>query len=153
MTSRLLRQLAAGTAGLAAVLVPGPMAAAPSVYPTGTTIYDPGQAWNGFTVLSPLGTPAVIVVDMNGRVVKRWAGFDLVSGGPARVLPGGTVVAPQGDAMPQHLEATALVAEDFAGKELWRFDRGEQNDTGVWSGRQHHDLQLSTIGRASCKRV
>jgi hypothetical protein len=121
------------------------MAAAPTVYPTGTTIYEPDKAWNGFTVLSPLGTPAVIVVDMNGRVVKRWDGFDLVSGGPARVLPGGVVIAPQGDAMPRHLEASALVVEDFAGKELWRFDRGERNGAGAWSGRQHHDWQLSTF--------
>ena len=132
-------------AGLAA----GPMAAAPTVFPTGTTIYQPDKAWNGFTVLSPLGTPAVIGVDMmNGRVVKRWEGFDLVSGGPARVLPGGVVIAPQGDAMPQHLEARALVAEDFAGKELWRYDHGEELDRDgkpEWSGRQHHDWQLSTF--------
>jgi hypothetical protein len=66
-----------------------------------------------------------------------------VSGGPARVLPGGIVVAPQGDAMPQHLEASALVAQDFAGKELWRFDHGERGADGRWSGRQHHDWQLS----------
>lgn len=121
------------------------MAAAPTAYPTGTTIYDPSKAWNGFTVLSPLGTPAVLVLDMNGRVVKRWEGFDLVSGGPARVLPGGIVIAPVGNAMPQHLEATALVAKDFAGKELWRFEHGEQGSSGAWSGRQHHDWQLSTF--------
>ena len=29
---------------------------AQSVYPTGTTIYDPDRAWNGYTVLSPLAT-------------------------------------------------------------------------------------------------
>jgi hypothetical protein len=37
-----------------------------SVYPTGTTIYDPARAWNGYTVLSPLNTQAAIVIDMNG---------------------------------------------------------------------------------------
>ncbi len=123
----------------------GALAAAPTVYPTGTTIYQPEKAWNGYTVLSALGTPAVIVLDMNGHVVKRWDGFDLVSGGPARVLPGGVVVAPQGNAMP-NLESLALVAEDFAGKELWRFDRGESIERGgkrEWSWRQHHDWQLS----------
>ncbi len=121
-----VRRCAMGGALALAGLAAGPMAAAPTVFPTGTTIYQPDKTWNGFTVLSPLGTPAVIVVDMNGRVVKRWDGFDLVSGGPARVLPGGVVIAPQGDAMPQHLEARALVAEDFAGKELWRYDHGEE---------------------------
>ena len=45
---------------------------AQSVYPTGTTIYEPDRAWNGYTVLSPLATQAVIVIDMNGNVVKRW---------------------------------------------------------------------------------
>src|SRR5439155_8262666 len=29
---------------------------AQTVYPTGTTIYDPAKSWNGFTVLSPLAT-------------------------------------------------------------------------------------------------
>lgn len=143
MKARWLRWAAA----LAALLAAGPMAAAPTVYPTGTTIYRPDKAWSGFTVLSPLGTPAVIVLDMNGRVVKRWDGFDLVSGGPARVLPGGVVIAPQGNAMP-HLESLALVAEDFDGKVLWRFDRGERIDrsgTSEWSGRQHHDWQLSNF--------
>lgn len=147
MRSGLVRRCAMGGALAAAWLAAGPMAAAPTVYPTGTTIYQPDKAWNGFTVLSPLGTPAVIVIDMNGRVVKRWDGFDLVSGGPARVLPGGVVVAPQGNAMP-HLESLALVAEDFAGKVLWRFDHGEpvqRDGKPAWSGRQHHDWQLSTF--------
>ena len=48
---------------------------AQSVYPTGTTIYDPERAWNGYTVLSPLRTQAVIVIDMNGNVVKQWDGY------------------------------------------------------------------------------
>ena len=47
---------------------------AQSVYPTGTTIYDPARAW-GFTVLSPLQTQAVVLIDMNGTVVKRWDGL------------------------------------------------------------------------------
>jgi len=51
-------------------------AAAQSVYPTGTTVYDPAQAWSGYTVLSPLGTQAVIVIDMNGKVVKQWDGYN-----------------------------------------------------------------------------
>src|SRR5262245_109286 len=49
---------------------------AQSVYPTGTTIYDPARAWNGFTVLSPLAGEAVLVIDMNGNVVKRWEGLN-----------------------------------------------------------------------------
>jgi hypothetical protein len=148
MTSRLLGRCAVTLALCLTALGAGPIASAPTVYPTGTTIYEPARTWNGFTVLSPLGIRAVIVIDMNGRVVKRWEGFDLVSGGPARVLPGGIVVAPEGDAMPQHLEASALVAQDFEGRELWRFDRAEPNERGdrpAFGARQHHDWQLSTF--------
>ena len=79
------------TAASAAALVLYALATRPTaqtVYPTGTTIYDPDKSWNGFTVLSPLGTPAVLVIDMNGTVVKRWDDFNNSAGGPARVLPG-----------------------------------------------------------------
>lgn len=55
-------------------------AAAPSVYPTGTTIYDPARAWSGYTVLSLLATQAVVVIDMNGKVVKGWDGFNNSAG-------------------------------------------------------------------------
>ena len=64
-----------------------------SVYPTGTTIYDPNQTWNGYTVLSPLRTQAVIVIDMNGNIVKRWDGYNNSAGGPARIFPDGVVMA------------------------------------------------------------
>jgi len=106
---------------------------AQSVYPTGTTIYDPAKAWNGFTVLSPLAGQAVLVIDMNGAVVKRWEGFNNSAGGPARVFPGGVVMAASG-ANPPHQESTAIVRRDFAGQELWRFE-----------ARQHHDWQVDSF--------
>jgi hypothetical protein len=130
-------------ATLAAAALPAPLRAAPTVFPTGTTLYDPAKAWNGFTVLSTLDTPAVLVIDMNGRIAKRWDGFNLSAGGPARILPGGIVTGPAG-AFPGHQESTALVAADFDGRELWRFDRAEEieRDGGrEWSARQHHDWQ------------
>jgi hypothetical protein len=64
---------------------------AQSVYPMGTTIDDPDRSWNGCTVLSPLGRQAVVVIDVNGNVVKRWEGCNDSAGGPTRVLPGGFV--------------------------------------------------------------
>src|SRR3954464_8060940 len=99
---------------------------AQSVYPTGTTIYDPAKAWNGFTVLSPLAGQAVLVIDMNGAVVKRWEGFNNSAGGPARVFPRGIVRAASG-ATPPHQESAELVRRDFAGEVQWRF-----------AARQHH---------------
>ncbi len=116
--------------------------AAPSVYPVGTTLYQPDQAWNGFTVLSLLRGP-VVVIDMNGHVVKQWTDFNTYAGGPARVLPNGEVIAPVG-ARPGRQESTRLVQEDFQGKQLWSLD-GEQMvqqaGSNAKSLRQHHDWQ------------
>ena len=115
-----------------------------SVYPTGTTIYDPSQTWSGYTVLSPLRTQAVIVIDMNGNVVKRWDGYVNSAGGPARIFPDGIVMGANG-ARPPHQESLELVQRYFEGNLIWRFDRGEQITTNdgkpVWSLRQHHDWQ------------
>ena len=125
-------------------LAPAASPAAPSVYPTGTTIYDPARAWNGYTVLSPLGTEAAIVIDMNGNIVKRWDGYSNSAGGPARVLPDGGIIAAAGT-RPPYQESLELVQRDFAGNVVWRFDRNEQvqarDGATIWSLRQHHDWQ------------
>jgi hypothetical protein len=131
-------------AGVLLALASAIVLAAPSVYPTGTTIFDPMRAWSGFTVLSPLGTQAAIVIDMNGNIVKRWDGYVNSAGGPARVLPGGVVVAAAG-ANPPRQESLELVQRDFDGKVLWRLDRNERIETRggetIWALRQHHDWQ------------
>ncbi|HEU4651851.1 MAG TPA: aryl-sulfate sulfotransferase [Croceibacterium sp.] len=142
MRVRMTRRSFVGAA-IAMSALPAALRSAPTVFPTGTTIFDPAKAWNGFTVLSTLDTPAVLVIDMNGRTVKRWEGLNVSAGGPARVLPGGMLVAPTG-AFARHQESTALVAQDFAGRELWRFDRAEEIEPDgqrQWSARQHHDWQ------------
>jgi hypothetical protein len=118
--------------------------AGPSVFPTGTTIYDPARAWSGFTVLSPLATQAAVVIDMNGKIVKQWDGFNNSAGGPARVLPNGDVIAASG-ARPGRQESLELVQRDFAGTIVWRLDRNEEIQTAdgktIQSLRQHHDWQ------------
>jgi hypothetical protein len=117
---------------------------AQSVFPTGTTIYDPARTWSGFTVLSPLGTPAAVVIDMNGNVVKQWTGFVNSAGGPARIFPNGVVMGANGN-NPPHQESTELVERDFNGNVLWRFDHNLQVQLtaggNVWATRQHHDWQ------------
>ena len=117
---------------------------AQSVYPTGTTIYDPERAWNGYTVLSPLGTQAVIVIDMNGNVVKQWEGYNNSAGGPARIFPDGVVMAAAGNNPPRQ-ESLELVQRDFEGHLIWRFDHTQQIQTQdggtIWAARQHHDWQ------------
>jgi hypothetical protein len=99
-------------------------------------------------VLSPLQTQAVLVIDMNGNVVKRWDGLNNSAGGPARVLPGGFVVSAIG-ARPPNQESLELVQQDFDGKVIWQFSRNEQIKTRegstIWSARQHHDWQRESF--------
>jgi len=120
--------------------------AAPSVYPTGTTLYQPDKTWNGYTVLSLLREPGVVVIDMNGRVVKQWEGFNNSAGGPARILPNGEIIAAAG-ANPGHQESLRLVQKDFTGAERWSLNGEEEialrDGTKVRSLRQHHDWQRS----------
>ena len=139
------------TCALALVIVLRALSSTPAaqtVYPTGTTIYDPDKSWNGFTVLSPLATQAVLVIDMNGNVVKRWDDFNNSAGGPARVLPGGIVIAASG-ARPPYQESLELIQRDFAGNVMWRFSRSEEIKTRdgktIWSARQHHDWQRESF--------
>ena len=99
-------------------------------------------------MLSPLATQAVLVIDMNGNVVKRWEGYNNSAGGPARVFPGGFVLAASG-ARPPHQESLELVQRDFDGKAVWQFSRTEEiktrEGTTAWSARQHHDWQRETF--------
>ncbi|MEO8307037.1 MAG: aryl-sulfate sulfotransferase [Pseudomonadota bacterium] len=129
-------------------LAPAVSLPAPSVYPTGTTIYDPAQTWSGYTVLTLLRPPGVVVIDMNGKAVKQWEDFNNSAGGPARVLPGGEVIAASG-ARPGHQESLELVQRDFTGKELWRLSGNQQiepRDGQPFSSlRQHHDWQRADL--------
>jgi hypothetical protein len=143
-----MTRLAAACAALLLVHALTPTGVAQTVYPTGTTIYDPDRAWSGYTVLSPLQTQAVLVIDMNGTVVKRWDGFNNSAGGPARVLPGGFVVSASG-AHPPHQESLELIQRDFKGDVVWQFSRNEQITTRegktIASARQHHDWQRESF--------
>ena len=117
--------------------------AAPSVYPTGTTIYKPDQAWSGFTVFILPETGAVLI-DMNGNTVRHWDQFAGLAGGPVRMLPDGHIMGPTGTLMP-HQESVAVGLYDWDDKLLWQYDRTEQverpNGETIWAARQHHDWQ------------
>ena len=43
----------------------------PSVFPHGTTIYNPEKCWNGYTIV-PLINDGVLLFDINGNEVRRW---------------------------------------------------------------------------------
>lgn len=139
MTRRCLGALS--VVGVIATLVPAPFYAAPSIYPTGTTIYDPDRAWNGYTIFSTPNDQGNVLIDMNGQELRRWA---KISGMPPRIFPGGYIMGGVGRRTP-HQEFIALVQLDWDGNEVWRFDRTEQVQTEdgetVWAARQHHDWQ------------
>jgi hypothetical protein len=50
----------------------GPVAASPSIYPTGVTIYDPTRAYNSFVLFNG-ADHTVYLIDMNGHAVHKWA--------------------------------------------------------------------------------
>ena len=130
-------------AALSAVSLPA--SSAPTVYPTGITIYDPARTWNGYTVLSPLATQAVIVIDMNGNVVKRWDDFNNSAGGPARVLAGRRRRSPRAARgrriRSRSSSCSATSTATSSGASITTSKSSCATAGTVWSSRQHHDWQ------------
>jgi len=79
----------------------GPACAWPSVYPTGTTLYEPDKAFNAYLLFSTMGrldegkpgageTPPLSLINMSGQVVHQWhLDFRPLH---ARLLPNGNIV-------------------------------------------------------------
>ena len=44
----------------------------PTVYPTGTTIYEPDKASPGYTIYNTIDTPDVVLIDMEGNLLNVW---------------------------------------------------------------------------------
>ena len=153
-------RLARLSVALIVVLTPATFYGFPSVYPTGTTIYQPDKAWNGYTIFSTPEAQGAVLIDMNGNLIRR---FKEVPGAPVRMLPGGYIMgggamgggamgggamgggAMGGGGMGMGGGPSALVQLDWEGNEVWRFDQTEQVEgpggTTVWSSRHHHDWQ------------
>jgi len=120
----------------------------PTVYPTGTTIYNPEKCWNGYTLfqasLHQARGAGAILVDMNGNVVNQWRGFD---GFPNKLLPGGYLMGSTGTRNFKYgfQDMLDLVQVDWDGKIVWKFDRYERIKDPCqkprWMARQHHDYQ------------
>lgn len=114
----------------------------PSIYPTGTTIYNSKKAYSGYTVFP--SNKGALLIDMNGREVKLWAGL---GGFPNKILPGGYVVGTTGRRSPKagYQDELALVQVDWDGHIVWKFDKTEKiHDKGEeprYIARQHHDFQ------------
>lgn len=125
-----------------------PTHAEPSVYPTGTTIYDPAKAYNSY-VLFVGGDDVTRLIDLNGKVVHEWkyGGQPAVFIDPA--LTGGerghvfvTLESEQGkgtDLIPGQANTSIrkTVGElDWEGHVVWRF--GAKAPDG--RAQQHHDI-------------
>ncbi|HSR10786.1 MAG TPA: aryl-sulfate sulfotransferase [Thermodesulfobacteriota bacterium] len=115
----------------------------PSVYPTGTTVYDRDKCWSGYTIFQAKELGAALI-DMNGNVVQLWEGLQ---GFPNAILPGGFVMGSTGEraeaySYQDHID---LVQVDWDGNIVWKFDRFQYiEDPGEeprWMARQHHDYQ------------
>ena len=115
----------------------------PSVFPTGTTIYNPEKCWSGYTLM-PIKKVGAVLIDMNGNVVKVWKNFQ---GFPNKLLPGGYVMGSLGvrDANFSYQDQTDVAQLDWDGNVVWKFDHKEYiEDEGYaprWMARQHHDYQ------------
>jgi len=115
----------------------------PSIYPTGTTIYNPEKCWSGYTIFQARELGAALI-DMNGNLVQLWKGLQ---GFPNSILPGGYVMGSTGERPLKYgfQDQRDLVQVDWDGNIVWKFDQYEYiEDPGEetrWMARQHHDFQ------------
>ena len=115
----------------------------PSIYPTGTTLYDPSKCWSGYTIFQAKELGALLI-DMNGTEVKLWKGLH---GLPNKMLPGGHVLGASGERNTRYgmQDFIDVVQVDWQGKVVWRFNKYEHiedpGETPQWMARHHHDFQ------------
>ena len=115
----------------------------PSIYPTGTTIYDPDRCWSGYTLFQARELGALLI-EMNGAEVKLWKGLQ---GFPNKLLPGGFVMGHTGErshnfGMQDYID---VVQVDWDGNIVWKFNEYEfiedPGEEAQWMARAHHDFQ------------
>ena len=115
----------------------------PTIYPTGTTLFDPEKCWSGYTLFIARETGCALV-DMNGNVVHLWNGLH---GFPTKLLPGGQVMGSLGVRSPKYgfMDYMDVVQVDWDGNVVWKFNQYEYiedpGQEGMWMARQHHDYQ------------
>lgn len=122
----------------------------PTVYPTGTTIYNKEKSQSGYTIFQALDTGALLI-DMNGKEVHLWKGLH---GFPNKILPGGYVLGHSGQRDPKYgmQDMLDLIQVDWDGNVVWKFDHHEFIEDKTydprWIARAHHDYQRegSTTG-------
>ena len=135
---------------VAAMLLLATARAAPSVYPTGVTRYDPAKAYNVFVLFSgaPPGDDKTYLIDMDGNEVHRWGHRGFPSGMLDPALVGGArghVMVQLADmtgsetgmipGMPAIFKNKTIGELDWDGNVVWQW--GETAPGGA--AQQHHD--------------
>ena len=134
------REFLFGSAFAAAgfMLKPLTSLAFPTVFPHGTTIYNPEKCFNGFTVFgTEVASEGTVLIDMNGSVVKQWNDICQAEH-PPKLLKGG------------YLAGTRRPEPEKKGR-IW----GDEHSTDLvvvdWKGKvvrkipqagMHHDYQF-----------
>ena len=112
-----------------------------TVHPTGTTIYQPDQCHNGYTVVLLPGErgPDVGLIDMNGLEAHRWPlEVPRTKGGipRARLLPDGYLLVLRS----VHERMTGYAQEyDWNGELVWEYEPPGE----LWP---HHDIEKTAVG-------
>lgn len=95
----------------------------PSVFPTGTTVYNPEKCWNGYTIFQAKEVGALLI-NMNGGEVRLWKGMH---GFPNRIYPGGYVLGTRGERNTAYgmQDMVDLIQVDWEGNVVWEFNQYE----------------------------
>ena len=115
----------------------------PTVFPTGTTLYDPSKCDSGYTLFMGRQIGAILI-NMNGKVVRQWKDF---MGMPCKVIKGGHILGSLAarDAAIASQDFADVTMIDWDGNVEWTFNKYDHvNDPdGIeWAARQHHDYQM-----------
>ena len=120
---------------------------------TGLTFHNPNLSVKGYTLFTPLAADSTYLINMNGKIVKRWQ-FDDIKPNHARLLPSGNLMVSGTDPdmakrvreaeekdyeedLTLHFQRlgggyTCLKEYDFDGNLLWSYD----------NPAMHHDFYL-----------
>lgn len=123
---------------LSSLVVPS-VFAWPTVYPRGTTIYNPEKCYNGYTIFA--NGYEVKLIDMNGRVVNEWkVDFSRTKGDAkrAKLLKNGNMVVLRGKMTSQ---MGGIQEYDWDNKLVWEYIPSEHIDPSSNYPHPHHDFQ------------
>jgi hypothetical protein len=130
---------------IATLISSSSLAAAPSIFPTGVTIYDPELAWHHYTVFSAADKQSYLI-DMKGKVLQHWPypGFptevidpQFNQGQKGHVFVQSQATAPMrkntfGNGVNNH----AVAELDWQGQVVWQWSGATPQDHAY----QHHEI-------------